>query len=73
MASKKGSKYLSYALFQVARIIWQHDPVFRSYYEKKQSEGKRYYVILGHIQKKVLRVIYSILKNETTYKAPSLS
>lgn len=72
MASKKGSKYLRYALFQVARIIWQHDPVFRSYYEKKQSEGKHYYVILGHIQKKVLRVIYSILKNETSYKVTRL-
>ena len=68
MPSKKGSKYLRYALFQVSRIIWQHDPVFRSYYEKKQAEGKHYYVILGHIQKKVIRVVYSILKNGSTYK-----
>lgn len=66
--SKKGSKYLRYALFQVSRIIWQHDPVFKDYYEKKQSEGKHYYVILGHIQKKLTRIIYSILKNGTTYK-----
>ena len=73
MASKKGSKYLRYALFQVARIIWQHDPVFRSYYEKKQAEGKHYYVILGHIQKKVLRVIYSILKNGSSYNVTRLS
>ena len=27
-----------------------------------------YYVILGHMQKKVVRVVYSILKNDTTYK-----
>ena len=67
MPSKKGSKYLRYALFQVSRIIWQHDPVFRTYYEKKQAEGKHYYVILGHIQKKVVRVVYSILKNDTSY------
>lgn len=71
MPSKKGSKYLRYALFQVSRIIWQHDPVFRAYYEKKQSEGKHYYVILGHIQKKVVRVVYSILKNASTYIVPS--
>lgn len=71
MPSKKGSKYLRYALFQVSRIIWQHDPVFQAYYEKKQAEGKHYYVILGHIQKKVIRVVYSILKNGTTYKAVS--
>ena len=68
MPSKKGSKYLRYALFQVSRVIWQHDPVFQAYYKKKQSEGKHYYVILGHMQKKVIRVVYSILKNDTTYK-----
>lgn len=65
--SKKGSRYLRYALFQVARIIWQHDPIFKAYYEKKQAEGKHYYVILGHIEKKLVRVIYSILKNGSTY------
>lgn len=65
--SKKGSRFLRYALFQVSRIIWQWDPTFKAYYEKKQGEGKHYYVILGHIQKKVIRVIYSILKNETEY------
>ena len=70
--SKKGSRYLRYALFQVSRIIWQHDPVFRSYYQKKQAEGKHYYVILGHIQKKVTRVIYSILKNVSDYTPASL-
>ncbi len=69
--SKKGSKYLRYALFQVSRIIWQHDPIFRTFYEKKQSEGKHYYIILGHIQKKVVRLVYSILKNDTTYIAIS--
>ena len=68
MSSKKGSKYLRYALFQVSRIIWQHDPVFAEYYAKKQAEGKHYYVILGHIQKKVARVIYSVLKNNSSYK-----
>jgi hypothetical protein len=73
MPSKKGSKYLRYALFQVSRIIWQHDPVFRTYYQKKQAEGKHYYVILGHIQKKVVRVVYSILKNGTSYNSISLT
>ena len=66
--SKKGSKYLRYALFQVARIIWQWDPTFREYYEKKLSEGKHYYVVLGHIQKKIVRVIYSLMKSGKTYE-----
>lgn len=71
MMSKKGSKYLRYALFQVARIIWQHDPVFQAYYNKKKAEGKHYYVILGHIQKKLCRVIYSILKSGSLYSSAS--
>lgn len=72
MPSKKGSRYLRYALFQVSRIIWQYDPVFKNYYEKKKAEGKHYYVILGHIQKKVVRVIYSILKNDSRYEVRSV-
>lgn len=69
--SKKGSKYLRYALFQVARIAWLCDPVFKDYYLKKQSEGKHFYVILGHIQKKLLRVIYSLMKSGLNYKVIS--
>lgn len=66
--SKKGSRYLRYALFQASRIAWQCDPVFNAYYEKKKKEGKHYYVILGHIQKKLIRVIYSVLKNNSVYE-----
>ena len=66
--SKKGSRYLRYALFQVARIIWQWDPTFREYYDKKLSEGKHYYVVLGHIQKKIVRVIYSLMKSGKNYE-----
>jgi len=70
--SKKGSKYLRYALFQVARVIWIHDESFNRYYFKKQSENKHYYVILGHIEKKLIRVIYSVLKNNKEYYTPQL-
>ena len=66
--SKKGSRYLRYALFQIARIIRIHDPVYRAYYEKKQAEGKHYYVILGHIQKKLCRLIHSLMKSGMNYE-----
>lgn len=65
--SKKGSKYLRYALYQSARVCLKFDPTFKAYYEKKKSENKHYYVILGHIEKKLLRVIYSILKSGEEY------
>ena len=69
--SKKGSVYLRYALFQVSRVIWQCNSTFRNYYEKKLTEGKHHYVILGHIQKKVVRVIFSVLKNNTVFREQS--
>ena len=50
-------------------MIWQWDPIFREYYDKKAAEGKHYYVILGHIQKKVIRVIYSVMKSGQNYVA----
>ena len=65
--SKKGSRYLRYALYQVAKVIWIFDPSFNKYYQKKQSENKHYYVILGHIQTKVVKVIYSVLKTNQPY------
>ena len=65
--SKKGSKYLRYALWQVAKVCWIHDSIFNKYYLKKKAEHKHHFVILGHIEKKLVRVIYSILKNNTKY------
>ena len=65
--SKKGSKYLRYALYQVAKICWIHDSALHTYYEKKQSEHKHFFVIVGHIEKKMVRIIYSILKSGNAY------
>lgn len=65
--SKKGSIYLRYALYQVAKVCWRFDPMFNAYYLKKQSENKHFYVILGHLEKKIVKVIYSVLKNNKLY------
>lgn len=65
--SKRGSSILRWALFQAAKVAVIHDPVFNAYYEKKKSEGKHYLTIIGHVTKKLLRVIRSILKNNSVY------
>lgn len=69
--SKRGSTYLRYAIFHIAKIIVLHDEKFKKYYQKKQSEGKHYFVILGHVSKKVLRVIYTLLKYNLVYTPQS--
>lgn len=65
--SKKGSKYLRYALYQIAKVCWRFDPTLHAYYEKKKSEHKHFYVIVGHLEKKMVRIIYSILKSGNAY------
>ena len=44
--------------------------MFNKYYLKKQSENKHFYVILGHLEKKLVKVIYSVLKNNKDYYLP---
>lgn len=65
--SKRGSSYLRWAIHQVSFIIIQHDKTFIDYYLKKQSEGKNHNIIIGHVEKKVTRLIYTILKKNITF------
>ncbi len=41
--------------------------MFKAYYLKKKAQGKRHRNIIGHVTKKLMRVIYSILKNNSSY------
>ena len=65
--SKRGSKYLRWAIHQSAGIIWQHDKTFNDYYVKKANEGKLHNVIIGHIEKKLVRIIFKLLKTNTMF------
>ena len=57
---KRGSKYLRYALFNAAIYVCHWDPVFKAYLDKKQKEGKHYYVAISHAAKKLVRLIYAM-------------
>ena len=65
--SKRGSPLLRWALFQAAKITVIHDPIFKKYHNIKMNQGKHYFVAISHSSKKLLRVIRSILKNNTVY------
>jgi transposase len=68
--SKRGSHYLRWAIHQVSMHIVKRDAKFALYYHKKlEKEKKHYFVVLGHVGKKVLRVLYSILKYRLVYTA----
>ena len=65
--SKRGSSYLRQALFLAAFLICQNDETFRTYYEKKKSEGKHHYVALTHVARKLTRVIFHLLKTNQKF------
>ena len=64
---KRGSPQLRWALLMAARSTIVHNPNIAIYYQKKLSEGKHYNVICSHIAKKLVRILYTLLKKNTPY------
>lgn len=66
--SKRGSSYLRRAIWMACTVAVQHDPMFRAYYEKKAAEGMRYGKIIGHATKKMVAVIYAVMRDNKIYE-----
>jgi len=64
---KRGSKYLRWALMQAARQVCMRSQAFAAYKAKKLAEGKHFFVALSHVSKKLLRVIFHLLKSGDFY------
>ena len=64
---KRGSKYLRTALFNAAERVCQWEPGFKAYLAKKRAEGKHYYVAISHAVKKLVRLIYAMMKRGQHY------
>jgi len=57
---KRGSSHLRYYLLLAAEKVFMFEPIFTVYYYKKREEGKPHSVVLSHIAKKLIRVIYKL-------------
>ena len=68
--SKRGSPYLRHAIYQAAFIASNNDPVMRDYYLKKRAEGKHHYVALAGVERKILCIVYHVLKEKRDYRKP---
>jgi len=64
---KRGSKYLRWALMQAARLVAYRDATFGAYMVKKRSEGKHFFVAKSHVAKKLVRVIFHLLKSGESF------
>ena len=70
---KRGSKYLRWALLTATRLVCMRDKTFNNYKNKKIAEGKHYFVALSHTSKKLIRVIYYLLKTNQSYQLPKVA
>jgi transposase len=68
--SKRGSRYLRWALWIAADSARRFDPVLCAYYQKKRSEGKCHKVAISAVARKLCNIIYAILKSNTPYVCP---
>ena len=64
---KRGSTYLRWALMNAARLVVMRDKTFSDYYQKKKAEGKHHNVALSHTARKLVRVIFHILKTGRSF------
>ena len=66
--SKRGSPYLRHAIYCAAFVASSKDPIMREYYLKKRAEGKHHFVALAGVARKLLHIIYYVLKENRAYK-----
>ena len=64
---KRGSTYLRWAIMRAARLVPMRDSTFAAYMAKKRSEGKHFNVARCHVGKKLLRVIFYLLRHNSKF------
>jgi transposase len=65
--SKRGSPYLRRAIWLASTTAAFHDPVMAEFYQKKRAEGKPHRTAIGAVCRKMLYVIYALMKSGQTY------
>jgi transposase len=68
--SKRGSSILRHAIRQAAfsAVMTAKDPMFVKIFTKHKAKGKHMEVALSHVSRKLIHVIYSLLKSGKDYQ-----
>lgn len=66
--SKRGSPYLRRAIWLAASGAIHHDPALKAFYERKKAQGKHHYTCIGYICRKLINIIFAVLKNNQPYQ-----
>lgn len=62
--------FLAIQMVQISSKGTPRNPVVRAYYEKRKAEGKTSQQALICISRRLISVIYGMLKNGTEYRMP---
>lgn len=66
--SKKGSRYLRHAIYMVAEFARRNNPISKAYFTKKKNGDRTKHILaVNAVANKLCKVIYSLLKNQSTY------
>lgn len=67
--SKRGSKYLRTAMIQAAfyAATSGNDPMLSAIYQRQRAKGKHHLVALSHVARKMLHVVFAVLRDEKNY------
>ena len=65
--SKRGSPYLRRAIWLASTVAAFKDPAIHALYECKRAEGKDHMTVIGHICRKMISIIFAVLRDNTPY------
>jgi transposase len=66
--AKNGSKLLRHLLWNAARVAARHNPVCKALFERLVARGKHAAAAYGAVARKLVQIIYGVLKTKTTFK-----
>lgn len=65
--SKMGNANLRKAFYMPAVVALRYNPIIKAFSERLKASGKMMMVIIGAAMRKLLHIIYGVLKNETPF------
>ena len=64
---KRGSPYLRRAIWLASAVAAFKDSAIHALYERKRAEGIDHMTVIGHICRKMISIIFSVLRDNTPY------
>ena len=71
--SKVGSSALRKAIYFPAIVAKNHNPILKAFAQKLAKKGKHTMVIIGAAMRKLLHIIFRILKNKVPFESIALT